>query len=110
MLKTENGLLSSNNTYVIAGGLGGVGRSIARWMVEHGARYLVLFSRSGPSDLATKQFVQELQARGVTVNTPACDVADAESLQSVLETIKISLPPIAGCIQAAMVLKVSSCW
>lgn len=108
MLKTERGLFSSKKSYVIAGGLGGVGRSIARWMVEHGARYLVLISRSGTSNVAAERFVQELQAQGVTVSTPACDIADTESLQSVLETVKTSLPPIAGCIQAAMVLRVST--
>jgi NADPH:quinone reductase-like Zn-dependent oxidoreductase len=108
MLQTETSLYSSNKSYIIAGGLGGVGRSIASWMVEHGARYLVLISRSGPSNLADKRFVEELQARGVTVKAPACDIADAGSLQSVIETVKNSMPPIAGCIQAAMVLKVSA--
>ncbi|KAJ5273327.1 reducing type I polyketide synthase [Penicillium angulare] len=40
--------LNPKATYVIAGGFGGIARRTARWMVERGARHLLLFSRSGP--------------------------------------------------------------
>ncbi|KAF5021541.1 hypothetical protein F66182_6423 [Fusarium sp. NRRL 66182] len=41
--------LSSGNTHVLVGGLGGIGRSVARLLVERGVRHLVFLSRSGDS-------------------------------------------------------------
>lgn len=96
-----------NSTYVIAGGLGGLGRSIARWMRRRGAMNLVLLSRSGDSNNETRPFLQELRAGGATVIAPPCDITDESRLAFVLEECNKTMPPIKGCIQASMVLKVS---
>ncbi|KAF2962673.1 hypothetical protein GQX73_g10900 [Xylaria multiplex] len=91
------------DTFVIAGGLGGQGRSIAEWMVSRGARHLVLLSRSGPeSSEKVKLFVERLKSRGTTVYCPKCDVANTTSLAAVIDYCKANMPPIKGCIQAAM--------
>lgn len=95
-----------NSTYLIAGGLGGLGRSAARWLVDRGARHLILLSRSGAQSQAAISLVEELQAKGVRVETPACDVAVASSLSAVLAGCAVTMPPIRGCIQASMVLRV----
>ena len=95
-----------NVTYLIAGGLGGIGRSIARWMVSRGARNLLLLSRSGPGEKA-RALLEELKAKGARVETPICDVTDVSSLHKVLKTYEAFMPPIKGCIQASMVLRVS---
>ncbi|KAG6359884.1 hypothetical protein INS49_010937 [Diaporthe citri] len=94
-------------TYVISGGLGGIGRGIARWMAKRGARNLVLLSRTGPTRKSGQALMAELAARGVTALAPAADVTDAAALRRVLEDVSVTLPPVKGCIQAAMVLKVS---
>jgi NAD(P)-dependent dehydrogenase (short-subunit alcohol dehydrogenase family) len=47
--------------YLIAGGLDGIGRSIARWLVDRGARHLILLSRSGPKQAATQKLLLELE-------------------------------------------------
>lgn len=95
-------------TYVIAGGLGGLGRSVARWMASRGAKHLVLLSRRGPVQAAAKELVRELEAICENVATPACDVTDIASLRQVIEDCSKTMPPIRGCIQGSMVLKVSS--
>ena len=95
-----------NATYLIAGGLGGLGRSIARWMVSRGARYLILLSRFGPRNEAAYTLLEELRTRGVQVEVPACDVAVAESLLTALSECAKTMPAIKGCIQGSMVLKV----
>ena len=51
---------------------------------------------------------KELKDDGVHVEAPACDVTNADSLMSVLSHCAQSMPPIKGCIQASMVLKVRS--
>lgn len=95
-------------TYVIAGGLGGIGRSIARWMVGKKARNLILLGRSDSSKYGkeTRAFLKDLRARGVCVATPPCDVGDASSLASALQECSKTMPPVQGCFQASMVLEV----
>ncbi|GAA91228.1 polyketide synthase [Aspergillus luchuensis IFO 4308] len=92
-------------TYVVAGGLGGLGRSVSRWLVERGARNLILLSRSGPASLHARSLVDELHARGVRVITPACDITNRELLKTVLEVCSQLMPPIKGCVQASMVIR-----
>ncbi|PWY91350.1 polyketide synthase [Aspergillus sclerotioniger CBS 115572] len=91
-------------TYVIAGGLGGLGRSIARWLVERGARNLLLLSRSGQASPHARSLVEELHARGARVITPACDITNRELLKTVLSVCSQLMPPIKGCVQATMVV------
>ncbi|KAK0667279.1 lovastatin diketide synthase LovF [Cercophora samala] len=95
----------ADGTYVIAGGLGAMGRSIAGWMVMKGVRHLVLLSRSGATSAEALAFVESLQSQGADVYSPPCDAADRESLRAVLHHCKAHMPPIKGCIQAAMVLR-----
>lgn len=95
-----------DSSYFIAGGLRGVGKVIAQWMVSHGARNLILVSRSGAQSPQTKAFVDGLRHSGCKVMAEACDIADENDIRRVLDVCK-TMPPIRGCIQSAMVLKVS---
>ncbi|KAH9996378.1 polyketide synthase PksD [Xylariaceae sp. FL0662B] len=95
-------------TYIVAGGLGGIGRSIVKWMVTKGARYLLILSRSGIATDAAAEVVTELAKQGVTVHTPKCDTASLASLSQLLEECGRTFPPIRGCINAAMVLNDST--
>ncbi|KAJ0124651.1 hypothetical protein J7T55_005991 [Diaporthe amygdali] len=96
---------NANSTYVISGGLGGIGRSIARWMVARGARYLLLLSRSGTSRPAAQALVDELTSQGAQVLAPPCDITNIDELKNVVEDASQVMPPIKGCIQGAMVLR-----
>lgn len=92
-------------TYIIVGGLGGIGRELARWLVQRGARYLLLLSRSGPRTTEAYDLIKELQSQGIYVETPAADVANLSSLQRALDSCNETMPPIKGCIHAGMILK-----
>ncbi|KAI1382727.1 putative polyketide synthase [Hypoxylon trugodes] len=95
----------SNACYVIAGGLGGIGRSVLKWMVQKGAKYLIVPSRSGTKHRSVAaEVVKELAQQGVVVYTPQCDVSAAEDLSRLLTECNETLPRIKGCINAAMVL------
>ncbi|KAL8769661.1 MAG: hypothetical protein Q9209_004458 [Squamulea sp. 1 TL-2023] len=94
-------MFDANATYLISGGLGGLGRCIARWMTSRGARNLVLLSRSGPRSTAAHEMLAELTSHGIRVETPPCDAADLEALRLAVCEISKSMPPIKGCIQAA---------
>ncbi|KAE8415268.1 hypothetical protein BDV36DRAFT_298242 [Aspergillus pseudocaelatus] len=106
VLKTKSNFICNGNaTYVIAGGLGGIVQSIAAWFVDRGARTLLLLSRSGAKGTEVMKFIDSLQSKCAKVIAPACDISNESALRKVLEEWQSQLPPIKGCIQAAMVLQ-----
>ncbi len=98
---------SPDASYVVAGGFGGLGRSFLRWMASHGARNLIILSRSGAASPAAKALVSELREQGVRFATPAVDISNLEMLRKTLLGLSKSMPPIRGCIQATVALRVS---
>ena len=93
--------LTPHATYLITGGLGALGIETARWMVERGARCIVLASRRASAATAVRSIV-ELEARGAAVHVVAVDIGatDApERLQQALD--KLGLPPVRGVVHAA---------
>lgn len=96
-----------DTTYLIAGGLGGIGQTIARWLVRRGAKNLLLLSRSGPDGkVGAMALLREMQEKRIRVECPVCDITDARALQRVLRQHSETMPPIKGCFQASMVLRV----
>lgn len=69
---------------------------------------MILLSRSGPRSTEAKNLVKELAEKGVRICTPSCDISNRAALQSVLDSCKKEMPPIKGCIQSTMVMKVST--
>ncbi|KAL8782131.1 MAG: hypothetical protein Q9213_005665 [Squamulea squamosa] len=94
-----------NATYIVAGGLGGLGRSFARWMCSRGARNLILLSRSGVRNDAANALVDELEMQGVCVATPQVDIGDLVNLTNILDNLAKCMPPVRGCIQATVALR-----
>ena len=92
-------------TYLITGGLGGFGLVVAKWMVEQGARHLVLMGRRGIHTVEAQQAVELLRGLGAEVKGVAADVGDGEQVAKVLADIKESMPPLQGIIHAAMYLE-----
>ena len=110
MVPADSQSLSFNlsASYLLVGGLGGLGRSIARWMVSKGAKSLIFISRSGMQKEEARTLVEELRAENVTASVYAGDVSDEVQLKSIIEKCSRDLPPIRGVIQGAMVLQVCS--
>ncbi|KAI0553284.1 lovastatin nonaketide synthase [Xylaria curta] len=92
-------------TYLIGGGLGGLGRSLARWLVDRGAQYLILLSRTGVRSEAAKTLMKDLKAKGAYVVAPSVDISNLAKLKEVLREVTQGLPPIRGCIQATVALR-----
>jgi NADPH:quinone reductase-like Zn-dependent oxidoreductase/acyl carrier protein len=94
----------SNGTYLITGGLGGIGLAVADWLVQNGARHLVLIGRSGALSSAAQAGIQSLKTKGADVITRCADVTSFEQLGNVFESVHQSMPPLRGVVHAAMVL------
>ncbi|KAF3003888.1 t1pks [Neopestalotiopsis sp. 37M] len=88
--------------YLLAGALGGLGRSLATWMVERGARHLVFLSRSGMAKSEAVATAEELIRAGADPKVISCDVTHEKALSSIVEDISRERP-IKGVIHAAMV-------
>ncbi len=106
-LKAEKtSLFKQDASYLIVGGLGGIGRSISRWMVKQGVKNLVLVSRSAQTQPNVQQLTDELKEAGCKVAVHSCDIADSAQFAQMLQKVGKAMPPIRGVIQGAMVLKV----
>jgi myxalamid-type polyketide synthase MxaB len=109
----EDGAVSAplrpDGTYLITGGLGGLGLVTARWLVERGARNLVLVGRRGPST-AAQETIDELMAAGARIVVHRADVARRDEVAAVLAAIDRALPPLRGIVHAAGVLDDGVLW
>jgi len=99
-------LLSADGCYVLVGGLGGIGRTLASYLLDQGARNIVILSRSGMRHHEAARTVAQLQERGANVMIKQCDVSDKEQVAAVVESLA-AVGPVKGVIQGAMVLRVS---
>ena len=93
----------SDFSYLLVGGLGGLGRAVSTWMVEHGARNIILMSRSGGDSEHDKAFVNELSAQGCVAQIFK---RNAASTSEVERAIRGSNKPVAGVMLMSMVLRV----
>ncbi len=90
-------------TYLITGGQGGLGLTVAQWLADHGARHLVLAGRR-PAAGPARQAITALRGRGVTVAEVAADVTDPRQVREMAEMIGRDMPQLRGVIHAAAVL------
>lgn len=97
--------LDPASTYLLVGGLGGLGRSLARMLVDSGARNLAFVSRSGAISHEARAIVDELVKRAVNLRVYCVDVAEESSFQHAMRLCAKELPPIKGVFQMAMVLQ-----
>jgi NAD(P)-dependent dehydrogenase (short-subunit alcohol dehydrogenase family) len=99
--------LREDGTYILIGGTGGLGRKMAEWMVQKGARHLVLLSRSGTLRGQAVSQIEALRRTGVNVVVRSCNVSNREEVEDLVQHGLSDLPPIRGVIHGAMVLHVS---
>ncbi|KAI1418633.1 ketoacyl-synt-domain-containing protein [Hypoxylon sp. FL1857] len=100
---TSKRFLNSNGTHIIIGGTGGLGRSMGRWMVEHGARHVVLLSRSGGNPNELQELLRDTRDKANIV-VKVCDIASEEDAHRFVRECIETLPPICGVVHAAMML------
>ncbi|KAI0481329.1 polyketide synthase [Xylariaceae sp. FL0804] len=94
----------AGSTYLIAGGLGGIGYALACLMMERGARHILVVSRSAESHPQAAPLMAHGRERGCSVAVRNCDISREESLLRLIAECAGTMPPIRGVIQAAMAL------
>jgi NADPH:quinone reductase-like Zn-dependent oxidoreductase/acyl carrier protein len=90
--------------YLITGAFGGFGKVLAQWLVECGARHLVLASRSGAVTPEAESFVQDLRGRGVDVRVVRADISSDGDVARLFTEIRAGKHPLVGVFHLAMVI------
>jgi myxalamid-type polyketide synthase MxaC len=96
-------VLREDATYLVTGGLGALGLKTAQWLVDRGARHLVLTGRSAPSASAATE-IDRLCAAGATVATVRADVSKRADVDRLFASIAASGFPLKGIVHSAGVL------
>jgi acyl transferase domain-containing protein/acyl carrier protein len=94
--------IRGDRSYLVTGGLRGLGWLVARWLVDEGARSLVLVGRSAP-DGETTASIGMMRAAGVNVEVVQADVSRPEGMQAMAAALD-GMPPVAGVIHCAGIL------
>nr|VFK09064.1 MAG: Acyl transferase domain-containing protein [Candidatus Kentron sp. LPFa] len=102
-LASDGTSLSTENSYLITGGLGTLGLKVARWMIDQGVRYLILTGRDKPSSEA-RALLERMEKAGAKVMVVGADVSDEARMVRLFEEINNQMPPLKGVIHAAGVL------
>ena len=107
--------IGPEGSYLVTGGLGAVGVKVAKWLVERGARHVVLVGRRGlpePSSWAdidpasangrSVAAVNDLEAKGAKVEVVAADLSDRSSVERMFACFGREWPELRGLVHAAV--------
>tara|TARA_R100000365_G_C2748646_1_gene80944 strand:+ start:6277 stop:12678 length:6402 start_codon:yes stop_codon:yes gene_type:complete len=97
-------VIHADASYLITGGLGGLGLYTAKWLTSQSAKHIVLTGRSSPNDKA-KDMIAEIEATGANVHVFQADIGDKDAVAALLAKISDSLPPLKGIVHAAGALR-----
>ena len=97
------GRLRGDRTYLVTGGLGGIGCVLAGWLVDRGAGTIVLNGRR-PPDAEAEEAIGALRARGATIRVEVADVTDPAALDAMLARMDRELPALGGVVHSVGVL------
>ncbi|RCI09633.1 hypothetical protein L249_4165, partial [Ophiocordyceps polyrhachis-furcata BCC 54312] len=98
--------LPGNASYLLVGGLGGLGAGLARWMADHKAKQLIFLSRSAGDDAGSYRWLcHELACQGCSVTTVRGSVCNPADVQ---RAIRSATAPLKGIVNMSLVLRDNS--
>ncbi len=91
------GALRRRGVYLVTGGWGGLGLTLARYLAERVEARLVMVGRSG----GTADAVRDLEERGAEVLSLAADVTRRDEMEAMLQAAEERFGPLHGVFHAA---------
>ncbi|HEY6927571.1 MAG TPA: SDR family NAD(P)-dependent oxidoreductase [Steroidobacteraceae bacterium] len=93
-----------DRTYLVTGGLGGLGLLCAEWLIAHGAQHVALTGRRAPQeDVAIR--IRDFNKIGIDVRWVQGDVGEYEDIARIVQSIESSGAPLAGVLHCAGILE-----
>ncbi len=87
--------IDSTGSYLITGGLGGLGLKVAEWLAKQSAKHLVLAGRRAS---------QNIEIPNTTVETVAIDVSQKPDVDALMQKFGAEWPELKGIIHAAGII------
>ncbi|RAK99273.1 type I polyketide synthase [Aspergillus ibericus CBS 121593] len=91
--------LHPDKSYLMVGCLGGLGRSLSKWMVQRGARQFIFLGRTGLQRPAAQRLIEDLEHAGAHCIVVPGDVTNPADVE---RAVTASSTPLGGVVQAAM--------
>ena len=98
------GFAPGPGAHVIVGGMGGFGFETAIWLLEKGAKTIVLASRRGALDQASEKRILAWRRKGATIAVETVDVVDPISVDGFIKRTVQKHGSIAGIMHTAVAL------
>ncbi|KEY74555.1 hypothetical protein S7711_07158 [Stachybotrys chartarum IBT 7711] len=89
------------SSYLVTGGLSGLGAGIVRWLARRGARHITVLSRRGPTAPGAQNLMRQLSSEGIQVDAIRCDVSNVNEVRCVVASIS-QRSTLKGIIHAAV--------
>lgn len=96
-------VIQAEATYLITGGIGGIGLVVAEWLISQGATSIALLARKQVSQEVQSK-LNEFEDRGATVTVFQADVSNRQQLEDVLGQIQATMFPLRGIVHTAGIL------
>jgi acyl transferase domain-containing protein/NAD(P)-dependent dehydrogenase (short-subunit alcohol dehydrogenase family)/acyl carrier protein/SAM-dependent methyltransferase len=96
--------LDPNETVLVTGGFGTLGRGVIEELISLGSAYFVIVSRRVPGDEETR-YLNELHERGIHVRVCRSDIGDGDQAVACMRDALHGFPPLTGIVHAAGVVK-----
>ena len=100
--------IHDDGSYLIAGGVGALGRAVAQWLIAQGAKHLVLTSRRGAASTEAQEAVVAMTEAGAEVRVVKADVADSDAMAALFDELAASDQPLRGIVHAAGIAAVAA--
>ncbi|KPM38704.1 Lovastatin diketide synthase LovF [Neonectria ditissima] len=98
-IRPKTSRFNQHKTYIITGGLGGLGRAIAVWMASYGARNLILATSSVSRASESGDLLQQLSSYGCNARVEVCDVGEFAAVERLVASIETL---VGGVIHSAL--------
>ena len=103
LLPAQQSPVRVDATYLVTGGLGMLGRSVVKWLMNNGARHLVLTGRNASTE-AAQDLIKTARNNSVSIKVIAADISRHEDVSQLIRTIGSECPPLKGVVHSAGIL------
>lgn len=100
---TKSLKLAATASYLVTGGFSGFGLQTARWLVDKGARHLVLVGRRGAVSEEACHAVEQFKKEGVAVVTYKVDISERQAVKNMLSELQQQGHHLRGIVHAAAI-------